>query len=182
MSALTIHRVNTLPGTLAPDALYFVLTNGVAETYITGSDTTGRYVGNTALIDQQIAAAGGGASALEIVADITARDALFTGSANLLALVVDASADATVDSGAAFYAYRGSDSAVYKVSEFESLDVSIDWTDISNRPTSTAAEIDTAVAAATHVNRATLDKLGEDGDGDLTYDGDGIVKLVTADW
>lgn len=59
-----------------------------------------------------------------VVADIPARDAitgldLFTG---LAAYVVDASADGTVDSGAALYVYN---SGWVKISEFESLDITI---------------------------------------------------------
>ena len=54
------------------------------------------------------------------------------------------------------------------------LDVSItghvDWANVDNKPTSTAQQIDDAVAAAEHLNRATLDKLGESA-GALTYNG-----------
>lgn len=51
----------------------------------------------------------------------------------------------------------------------------VDWANINDKPTSTVAEIDAAVATATHTNRAVLDKLGVDGDGHLTYDGAAVA-------
>lgn len=48
---------------------------------------------------------------------------------------------------------------------------SVEWAKILNGPASTPAAIDAAVEAATHTNRAVLDKLAVDGDGYLTYDG-----------
>lgn len=56
-----------------------------------------------------------------VVADIVARDAQTGASNGDLTYVVDASADGTVDSGAALYVWDGS--AYQKISEFESLDV-----------------------------------------------------------
>ena len=53
-----------------------------------------------------------------VVADITERNAL-TPSNGSLALVLDASADATVDSGAATYVWRTSTTSWIKVSEAE---------------------------------------------------------------
>lgn len=58
-----------------------------------------------------------------VVADITARDALTPNNADI-AYVVDASADATVASGAAMYIR--SSGAWAKIGEFESLDVATD--------------------------------------------------------
>ena len=74
--------------------------------------------------------AGGGAGA-KVVADITARDAL-TPTEGLIAYVVDATGDSTVKSGGASYIYDGSN--WIKISEFESMDMIIDWTDIQNKP------------------------------------------------
>ena len=73
---------------------------------------------------------GGGAGA-KVVADITARDAL-TSEEGLIAYVVDATGDSTVASGGASYIYDGSN--WIKISEFESMDVLVDWTDIQNKP------------------------------------------------
>lgn len=48
---------------------------------------------------------------------------------------------------------------------------SVEWAKILNGPASSVNAIDAAVEAATHTNRAVLDKLAVDGDGYLTYDG-----------
>lgn len=59
------------------------------------------------------------------------------------------------------------------------LNISLDWANITNKPTSTVAQIDSAVANAhTHANKAQLDKIGEDGTGALTYNG----QAVSAQW
>ena len=64
------------------------------------------------------------------------------------------------------------------------LDVDItgaaDWAKITNKPTSTVQQIDDAVTAATHTNRAVLDKLGEAG-GALTYNGAAVAMKSTVD-
>ena len=48
---------------------------------------------------------------------------------------------------------------------------SVEWAKILNGPASSVEALDAAVEAATHTNRAVLDKLAVDGDGYLTYDG-----------
>ena len=58
-----------------------------------------------------------------MVADIAARNALTGLSPGDQAYVTDASADATVDAGAALYVYDGA--AWNKIAEFESLDLSV---------------------------------------------------------
>jgi len=68
----------------------------------------------------------------EVVVDIAARNALSAFS-GLHALVLDATADATVDSGGAEYVYDGT--AWQKISEFNDLDLIINWDDIQNKPT-----------------------------------------------
>lgn len=65
------------------------------------------------------------------------------------------------------------------------LDVSITgnvaWSKILNAPTSSVADIDAAVATATHTNRAVLDDLGDDGKGRLTYKGAGLATKAELD-
>lgn len=51
----------------------------------------------------------------------------------------------------------------------------VEWANINGAPTSTVAQIDAAVTAATHTNRAVLDLLNVDTDGHLTYDGDALA-------
>ena len=60
----------------------------------------------------------------QLVADIAARDALEM-TKNSFVLVSDASADATVDAGAALYFYNISDDSFLKIAEYESLDIVI---------------------------------------------------------
>ena len=171
---ITFHQVTTLPGTLVGDALYAV-TSGAdkLELYITNNDgSLARRIINEEDVQELInAAALGGANTLEIVADIAARDALSL-SANMIVLVLDASADSTVASGGATYAYRHSDTTFTKIGEHESMDITLNWANIQGRPSSSAAAIDGAVANShTHSNKTQIDKIGEDGDGHLTYDG-----------
>ena len=56
----------------------------------------------------------------------------------------------------------------------------VNWANINNKPTSTVAEIDAAVATATHTNRAVLDKLTNsliDTTDYLAYDGEELAYL-----
>ena len=119
------------------------------------------------LIDTSIS---GLAGEMPIVADITARNAL-TLTKNTQVLVLDATGDATVQSGAATYLYRVSTTSWIKLSEAESMDLVLQWANIQGKPTSSAAAIDTAVTNS-HVhngNLTQLDKIGENASGLLTY-------------
>ena len=52
------------------------------------------------------------------------------------------------------------------------MDAVIDWANIQNKPASTIAEIDAAVAAKhTHVNKLILDMFDETAGGEVTYNG-----------
>lgn len=56
----------------------------------------------------------------------------------------------------------------------------VDWANINDKPTSTVAQIDAAVATATHSNRAVLDALSESTIGStdyLAYDGNELAYL-----
>lgn len=57
---------------------------------------------------------------------------------------------------------------------------SVAWGKITGAPTSTVEAIDAAVEAATHANRAVLDKLGE-ADGVLTYNGAAVATKAQLD-
>lgn len=90
-----------------------------------------------------------GQTVMHVVADITARDALTGLKVGDQCWVIDASADATVGSGAAKYIVQsmtGTTPNWVKTAEAESMDVVTDWSDIQNKPSSTVAEIDAAVA------------------------------------
>lgn len=97
---------------------------------------------------------------IRVVATIAARDAIASPFAGLRVHVIDATADTSVTTGWAEYLYTGS--AWTKVAEKESIDVVLDWANIQNKPTSTVANIDDAVAKKhTHANQAILDATTE---------------------
>lgn len=188
MAVLKLHKVTALPGTLEGHAVYLVAPSGnpdYVEMYVTSADgSSARRIINAndiqAMIDAAVAGIQGG---LEIVADIAARDAL-TPSNGKYVLVLDASADPTVDSGAASYVWRAATSEWIKLTEYESLDMTITWSMIQGAPASSPAAIDAAVANShTHANMTQLGKIGEDADGNLTYDGQPPrARLETTDW
>ncbi|MCQ4311695.1 hypothetical protein NAV33_07275 [Pseudomonas stutzeri] len=176
MALVKFNKVTTLPGTLDADTFYFVENGTFAESYITDSSGEARSVGNSAMINSLIQAAlanfSAEGNALEIVPDIAARDSLTASTAGTaMILVVDASGDATVASGSALYAWDGGSSTLYKVAEYESMDVIVQWSSIQGGPASSPAQIDGAVTAShNHSNKADLDKIGSDADG-LLFDG-----------
>jgi len=103
------------------------------------------------------------------VADITARNALTNLSVGDRVFVVDASADATVDSGWAIYVWRGS--AFTKVAEEEGLDVVVGGADLTYTASATQGVVvsssgaNATLPAATGTNAglmvpAQFDKLG----------------------
>lgn len=176
MPNLHAHKVTALPGSLAANSIYFVAPAArpdYVEIYVTNAagDAARRVIDQSAIqamIDAAVASGSGGAV---IVDDIAARDAIVADNAQTV-YVVDASADASVNSGGALYIWRASSSAWVKMSEAESLDLSLTWVAITGGPASSPALIDAAVTARhSHANMTELGKIGEDGDGNLTYGG-----------
>lgn len=175
MALYQIFKETALPGTLQPHSIYLIAPAGnpaFVEMYVTGaSASTVKRIIDAAQVQTMINTAMSGISGLQVVATIAARDALAP-TANVQVLVLDATGDATVASGAATYVYQLSTTTWFKISEAESLDVALTWASIVGKPTSTPAQIDAAVANGhTHANKTQLDKVGEDGNGDLTYNG-----------
>lgn len=191
MATLNFYKVTSLPGTLVADSLYFVSNGSVAESYITDSSGVSKSLGNTSMITSivtsQMASTLASYNAMEIVATIAARNTLAaTLNRNLLVLVSDATGDATVASGAALYAFNNTGDTWTKVTEYESLDVTLTWASLQNKPTSSVAQIDTAVSQShAHSNKIYLDKIGETG-GVMTYDGSavggGTTNWTTLNW
>ena len=132
---------------------------------------------NVALAQLQAAIAGKAPSFVKD--DITARDAMTVAANNVLSgsfcWVKDASADSTVNSGAALYLAEVSGSTITwsKVTEVESLDVVLSWASIQNKPSSTVSQIDQAVTDShTHSNSTVLAGISADStSGNLTYNG-----------
>ncbi|OEC59443.1 MULTISPECIES: hypothetical protein [Pseudomonadaceae] len=183
MSTIQFHKVSSLPGTLAADAFYFVQNGTYAEGYLTNAAGEARAIGNSsminALITDALSSLPSSGAPLVFVADIAARDAL-EGSLTsaTFVLVQDATGDPTVTAGAALYAWNPSTTSWLKVAEYESMDVTLTWNAIQGRPTSTPAQIDSAVAAShSHANKATLDKFSESG-GLLRFNG----SPIPAEW
>lgn len=175
------HKVMSLPGTLQPNALYFVENGNYAEAYLTDDAGVGKAIGNTTMIETIAGGfVGGGGSTSHVVGTIAARDLIATPATGDLAYVIDATGDGTVASGAALYV-RGAASWL-KIAEFESLDVVVQWAGINGKPSSSAAAIDAAVTAShTHANAALLAKVGE-ASGDMTYDGNPVGAWNTNNW
>lgn len=183
MALVKFYKVTSLPGTLEPDSLYFVLNSGYTESYLTNAAGEAKAIGNSAMINALIADAlsslpSSGAPVL-YAADIAARDALEPSLEQaVFVLVADASDDPTVDAGAAMYAWNPTSSTWIKVAEYESMDVEITWALITDGPSSTPAQIDSAVSAShSHANKATLDKFSESG-GLVRFDG----SPIPAEW
>jgi len=175
MAAVKIYKETALPGTLQANSVYLIAPAGspnYVEMYVTGTaGTTVKRIINEDDIQAMISASLAGLSGLDIVADITARNAL-TPSNGAMALVLDATGDTSVQSGAAMYVYQLATTTWIKVSEYESMDLVLEWSAIQNKPTSAVADIDDAVSKRhSHANKTQLDKVGEDGDGLLTYNG-----------
>lgn len=177
MAVLNFYKVTSLPSTLVADAFYYVENGNYAESYLTDENGVAKMVGNSTMINALIAAElanwSGVSSQVVIVADLSARNALAQeAEANLMVLVLDASDDATVDEGSALYAYALASETWYKIAEYEAMDVSVSWGDITGGPSSTPVQIDDAVTKAhQHTNKTALDKVGEDANGDMTYNG-----------
>lgn len=185
MSTFQIFKETALPGTLAANAIYLVTSNNsnYVEVYVTNSaGSASRRVPTVEDIDALITAAISGINAIEVVSTISARNSLNPDS-NTQVLVLDASADSSVTSGAATYVWDQSNTSWVKISEAESLDVVVNWANIQGKPSSSSSAIDTAVNNAhTHANKSQLDKVGQDAEGFGTYDGTSLVVTKNLSW
>lgn len=178
MTIFKPYRLTAVPSLPCdPNAVFFVAPQSkpnYIEIYVSNSAGTAlkRLLTDTdiqSLIDASISSLGG---EMPVVADIPARNALVsTLTKNTQVLVLDATGDSTVTSGAATYLYRVSTTSWIKLSEAESLDLILQWANIQGKPTSSPTAIDTAVTNS-HVhngNLTQLNKIGENADGLLTY-------------
>lgn len=183
-TTLKFMKVNSLPATYDPSTFYLVRNGNFAETYVTTANGTALSVGNSSMINNLIDAKLNAMKVLVQVADIAERDSqAATATGNAMYLVTNATADTTVTAGAALYFYNKATNTFTKVSEYESLDIVLQWNNIQGRPASSPAALDDAVAKAhTHSNKATLDALGDSG-GTLTYGGVPVQgSWITTDW
>lgn len=187
MATIKFFKVTTLPAILEGHAVYYVAhatkPNHV-EMYVTSADASVvRRIVNIddiqSMIDNSISAS----NTFEIVDNIAARDALNL-LGNKFVLVLDATGDPTVTNGAATYAWRSSNSSWVKISEYESMDVSLTWAAIQNKPVSSVVDIDAAVVQRhSHGNFTELNKISEDANGDFQYFGNyPRARLEQANW
>lgn len=166
---LKFYKVTSLPGTPEANAFYFVENGNYAESYLTDDAGVAKMIGNSNMITQ---IAGTGSQEVILAADIAARD-LLTLTTNTTVYVVDASGDATVNSGGAFYFWDNAGTQWYKLAEFESMDVTLEWANIQNKPTSSASAIDAAVTNShTHGNKPVLDAITDAGSGQVITAGE----------
>ena len=238
MSKIKFFKETVLPATPVANSLYLIskTINGVsaAELYVTnstGGAGSARQVSTQTLAEAIIGLQKGANNGLasldsggkipvgqlpsgigiefEVKADIGLRDAL-NPTKNILCLVLDATADPTVNSGSALYAYELATTTWHKVSEYESLDLTGLMTSfgikvgagatesISNGETITFAAGSANIsivrsgntltfdvsggAAHSHTNLTELNKIGQDGDGDLTYNSTAVLKWSSTSW
>lgn len=181
-------KVSALPGVLVANAIYYVAVAGnpdLVEVFVVNSTgTAARHVLNESDVSAMIAAAMSGGNQLTIVNDIAARDALLPLATAKWVYVIDATGDATVTTGGATYLYNPNTESWVKAAESESMDLVMSWANLTGKPTSTPAAIDATVAAShTHTNKAQIDKIGEDGGGNLLYNGAlPVGRWETAAW
>jgi len=178
---IKFYKLTAVPTTWDSDALY-VITNStdsnLIEIYVTSSSGTPRHVINKSEIQTLISNAIAANNELKIVANITERNAL-TPTAPIYVYVIDATGDTTVTSGGATYLYNPSTTSWIKISESEALDAVVAWANITGKPSSSPAQIDSAVSNShTHANKTQIDKIGEDANGNITYSG----SLPTTGW
>ena len=183
------HRVTELPASLEAYSVYYVAPAGTTdyvEIYVSSADgSTARRVINEADVRTLISEEMSGLAEIHVYDTITARDEAGV-TESQFAFVVDASGDETVSAGGASYVYNKTAATWVKTSESESMDLIFNWDKIVGKPTSTASAIDDAVIKShTHINKTSLDKIGQDVDGNLTYNGKtiaGSTQWTTTNW
>jgi hypothetical protein len=170
---LKIRKVNTLPGTYDPSTLYMVKSaeSGLFDLYVSTDDgASARHLISKPEITSMINTAIASFSTVQVVATIAARDAL-NPTTTTQVIVVDATGDATVASGTATYVYDLANTTWVKISESESMDVVLQWSNIQGKPSSAVADIEDAVDRRhSHANSSVLSGLSDIG-GALAYGG-----------
>lgn len=183
------HRVTELPASLEAYSVYYVAPAGTTdyvEIYVSSADgLSARRVINEADVRTLISEEMSGLAEIHVYDTIADRDEAGV-TESQFAFVVDASGDETVSAGGASYVYNKTAATWVKTSESESMDLIFNWDKIVGKPTSTASAIDDAVIKShTHINKTSLDKIGQDVDGNLTYDGKtiaGSTQWTTTNW
>lgn len=130
-----------------------------------------------------------GNTSTRVVETVAERDALTGIIPGDRCVVLDATADPSVEKGGAEYIWMPAkgDAAPYwrKMSEEESQDIVLSWESIQGRPAQPVERIDAAALLAhEHDNKCVLDSLGKDESGRLTIGGtpvdDGMRDCLSA--
>lgn len=186
-NTLKIYKETALPSDLQSNSIYLVApsSNGdYLEIYVTGNDAKNvRRTINKADVETMLHANSGNANELLSVENITERNELSLDK-NALVLVKDATADSTVTKGAATYFYDNTKKDWTKVSEFESMDLTLTWDSIEGKPNVSVSDLENAVKNThSHANKTELNKIGQDSEGNLTYGGAyPRASLETSNW
>lgn len=186
MATLKFQKSDVLPGTFEASTVYMLsdTDSNYMQFYLSNAAGSAvRRLPTKADIDTAINTAVAAYSNSVVVADITARDAL-NPVVVTIALVIDATDDSTVTSGSATYVFDPADDTWTKIAEHESMDLVTEWDNIQNKPSSSVAAIDAAVAVShTHANKLVLDDLSEDASNNLMYNSEYIDPVLRAeDW
>lgn len=179
-------KVTALPATLVPNTVYLVGAGAADELrlYMTNSaGTATRHIVDKSEIQTMITNAVTGYGNAVVVADIAARDALAPTSIQI-AVVKNATADPTVPVGAATYVYDLALTTWIKIAEHSAIDLVPTWSALQDKPTSTVAAIDDAVAKAhVHANKVQLDEISEDANQNFMFRGEyPRARLETVGW
>ena len=184
-SVLSVQKLTTVPSlpTTANTVFLVAPTNkpDFMELYVSNRDGTKlkRHI-NEADVQALITASMTAGSKYTIVDDINARNSLTDKTTSVY--VKNATGDSTVKSGGAFYIWDATGNSWIKISEAESMDINLDWNNISGRPTVTPTQINDAVGKAhTHTNATQLNKIGEEG-GVMTYGGKLVGGTINDTW
>ena len=171
ISKVNFIRLNAVPTQWIPDSIYFIKnyspTDPIADLYITDMAGNPLRVGNADLTQELIATFFHDKRIFKIFDGIAQRDQYIQSNPDYaqLFLVIDASDDPNVTSNSAFYGYRpaftGHDAEVFFISDFESQNISLNWNNIENRPSSTVEAIDLAVASYQNLYDASLERVDE---------------------
>lgn len=138
--AIKFHRVSNSSSATESNSVYFVASQQGGqkvgkEIIVVGSDGSKVSFASQEAINKAIEDGLKVANSVEVVQDITARDALKTSlKSNTSILVKDATGDPTVKAGAALYIFLVSDKSFTKIAEYESMDLEFTWSNIQNIP------------------------------------------------
>ncbi len=183
MATVKFFQVTALPATLVADAFYFIedIPNGATEGFLTNNAGVARAIGSSSMINNLIDTK---LAAMKAVIDVPLFSDLTGHTENAVIFVHDASGDPLVDSGSALYYYDASDDTYTLQAKYENVTVSAAWADLTDKPTSTVADIDDAVSKRhAHANKTDLDKITKGTGNTLEIDGNPLeIEWTGNDW